>query len=178
MARVSVVYQVYQRYNEALEWLEIRLSVPVKVWRSAGAPHPLWSLALGREIRCRDSMVEPCLTYQLSKTCSLGLRISSHVFDFFLSLSPSLSLWRPFDRPSVSLLLSYRCLSSPYPVLHIHGSHAAVHRASNSHWPVPAPCAWFVAGLWIGKPGSKEILSHDRSTVPSDSILQDSKNLM
>lgn len=62
MARVSVVYQVYQRYNEALEWLEIRLSVPVKVWRSAGAPHPLWSLALGREIRCRDSMVEPCLT--------------------------------------------------------------------------------------------------------------------
>lgn len=92
MARVSVVYQVYQRYNEALEWLEIRLSVPVKVWRSAGAPHPLWSLALGREIRCKDSMVEPCLTYQLSKTCSLGLRISSHVFDFFLSLSPSLSL--------------------------------------------------------------------------------------
>ena len=56
----------------------------------SGAPHPLWSLALGREIRCKDSMAEPCLTYQLSKTCNFGLRISSHIFDFFLSLSPSL----------------------------------------------------------------------------------------
>ena len=94
---------------------------------------------------------------------------------------PSIFFWaghHPYHRPCPwDVLLTvplYPCFS-PFPVLlHIHGAHAAVHRVSNSHWPVPAPCAWFVAGLWVGKSGSKETLSWPKHC----SIAQDSKNII